>query len=117
MATKLDKTLKRELDINGEAWMLSIMPEGLKLVPKGKRNTCRRCSPSKVQAAANLMRPASKFRSTSSRTNSLSLIETTANDVHFQLHLRCSPTFTPVEHDARFRAMLVIPRPAPGSHC
>jgi len=38
MATKLDKTLKRELDINGEAWMLSIMPEGLKLVPKGKRN-------------------------------------------------------------------------------
>lgn len=38
MATKLDKTLKRELEINGEAWMLSIMPEGLKLVPKGKRN-------------------------------------------------------------------------------
>ena len=38
-------------------------------------------------------------------------------DMHFQLHLRCSPTFTPVEHDARFRAMLVIPRPAPGSHC
>jgi Tfp pilus assembly protein PilF len=38
-------------------------------------------------------------------------------DRHFQLHLRCSPTFTPVEHDARFRAMLVIPRPAPGSHC
>jgi tetratricopeptide (TPR) repeat protein len=38
-------------------------------------------------------------------------------DMHFQLHLRCSPTFAPVEHDARFRAMLVIPRPAPGSHC
>jgi tetratricopeptide (TPR) repeat protein len=38
-------------------------------------------------------------------------------DAHFQLHLRCSPTFAPVEHDARFRAMLVIPRPAPGSHC
>ena len=38
MATKLDKSLKRELDINGEAWMLTIMPEGLKLVPKGKRN-------------------------------------------------------------------------------
>jgi hypothetical protein len=38
MATKLDKALKRELDINGEAWMLTIMPEGLKLVPKGKRN-------------------------------------------------------------------------------
>jgi hypothetical protein len=38
MATKLDKALKRELDINGEAWMLTIHPEGLKLVPKGKRN-------------------------------------------------------------------------------
>jgi tetratricopeptide (TPR) repeat protein len=38
-------------------------------------------------------------------------------DMHFQLHLRCSPTFAPLQHDARFRAMLVIPRPAPGSHC
>ncbi|HEX6315823.1 MAG TPA: hypothetical protein VFZ73_13225 [Gemmatimonadaceae bacterium] len=38
MATKLDKALKRELDINGEPWMLTIHPEGLKLVPKGKRN-------------------------------------------------------------------------------
>ena len=37
MATKLDKTLKREIDINGEPYMLSISPEGLKLVPKGKR--------------------------------------------------------------------------------
>ncbi len=38
MATKLDKPLKRELDVNGEAYMLTISPEGLKLVPKGKRN-------------------------------------------------------------------------------
>ena len=37
MATKLDKTLKREIDVNGEPYMLSISPEGLKLVPKGKR--------------------------------------------------------------------------------
>jgi hypothetical protein len=37
MATKLDKTLKRELDVNGEPYMLTISPEGLKLVPKGKR--------------------------------------------------------------------------------
>ena len=37
MTTKLDKTLKREVDINGEAWTLTIGPEGLKLVPKGKR--------------------------------------------------------------------------------
>ena len=38
MATKLDKTLKREIDVEGNPFMLSISPEGLKLVPKGKRN-------------------------------------------------------------------------------
>ncbi len=37
MATKLDKTLKRELDVDGEAYILTIAPQGLKLVPKGKR--------------------------------------------------------------------------------
>ena len=38
MATKLDKHLKREIDIEGQPFMLTIDPEGLKLVPKGKRN-------------------------------------------------------------------------------
>jgi len=38
MATKLDKHLKREIDIEGQPFMLTISPEGLKLVPKGKRN-------------------------------------------------------------------------------
>ena len=38
MATKLDKPLKREIDIAGKPYMLTITPEGLKLVPKGKRN-------------------------------------------------------------------------------
>lgn len=38
MATKLEKPLKRELVVNGEPWMLTITPDGLKLVPKGKRN-------------------------------------------------------------------------------
>ncbi len=37
MATKLDKPLRRELAIDGEPYMLTISPEGLKLVPKGKR--------------------------------------------------------------------------------
>ena len=37
MATKLDKTVKREIDIDGEAWMLAISPEGLKLTRKGHR--------------------------------------------------------------------------------
>jgi hypothetical protein len=34
---KLDKALKRELTINGKPFVLTITPEGLKLVPKGKR--------------------------------------------------------------------------------
>ena len=38
MATKLDKHLKREIAIDGQPFMLTISPEGLKLVPKGKRN-------------------------------------------------------------------------------
>jgi hypothetical protein len=37
MATKLAKSLKRELEIDGEPYMLTIAPEGLKLTPKGKR--------------------------------------------------------------------------------
>jgi len=38
MATKLEKPLKREVAIEGQPYMLTIRPEGLKLVPKGKRN-------------------------------------------------------------------------------
>ncbi|MDH4259540.1 MAG: hypothetical protein OEW16_04475 [Gammaproteobacteria bacterium] len=38
MATKLEKPLKRELNVNDAPYMLTISPEGLKLVPKGKRN-------------------------------------------------------------------------------
>jgi hypothetical protein len=37
MATKLEKALKREVDIGGEPYMLTIAPEGLKLVQKGRR--------------------------------------------------------------------------------
>jgi hypothetical protein len=38
MATKLEKPLKREVMIGDQAYMLTIAPEGLKLVVKGKRN-------------------------------------------------------------------------------
>lgn len=38
MATRLEKTLKRELSIDGHAYMLSISPEGLKITLKGRRN-------------------------------------------------------------------------------
>jgi len=33
----LQKTLKRALSIDGHDYVLAISPEGLKLVPKGKR--------------------------------------------------------------------------------
>jgi hypothetical protein len=38
MATKLNKLLKREIEVNGAPYMLTLSPEGLKIVPKGKRN-------------------------------------------------------------------------------
>jgi len=37
MATKLEKTLKRELTVKGRPYMLSIDPDGLKLTEKGRR--------------------------------------------------------------------------------
>jgi hypothetical protein len=37
MATKLDRPLKRELRIDGKPYMLTVSPQGLKLVPKGRR--------------------------------------------------------------------------------
>jgi hypothetical protein len=37
MATLLEKTLKRELSIDGRAYILAISPEGLKLTLKGRR--------------------------------------------------------------------------------
>ena len=37
MATKLEKSLKREIEIDGNAYMLTIDPDGLKLVVKGRR--------------------------------------------------------------------------------
>jgi hypothetical protein len=37
MATKLDKTIKRELDMDGQAYTVAISPEGVKLTQKGFR--------------------------------------------------------------------------------
>jgi hypothetical protein len=37
MATKLEKALKRELELDGKAYMITIAPEGLKVVEKGHR--------------------------------------------------------------------------------
>lgn len=37
MAARLDKTLKRELEIDGQSFMVSMSPEGVRITPKGKR--------------------------------------------------------------------------------
>jgi hypothetical protein len=37
MATKLNKQLKREIEIDGKPYMVTLAPEGLKLTEKGKR--------------------------------------------------------------------------------
>jgi len=37
MATKLDKTIKRELDLDGKLYTVAISPESVKVTPKGAR--------------------------------------------------------------------------------
>lgn len=37
MTTKLDKPLKREVDISGISYTVTFSPQGLKIVEKGKR--------------------------------------------------------------------------------
>ena len=38
MATKLDKAIKRELVLGDKTYTITIAPDGLKVVEKGKRN-------------------------------------------------------------------------------
>ena len=37
MATKLNKVLKREIEVDGKPYMVALSPEGVKLTEKGKR--------------------------------------------------------------------------------
>lgn len=37
MATRLDKPIRRELEIDGLTYMITISPEGVKVVEKGRR--------------------------------------------------------------------------------
>ncbi len=37
MATRLDKTIKRELELDGKVYTVTVSPEGVKVVPKGAR--------------------------------------------------------------------------------
>ena len=38
MTAKLDKTIKRELEIDGKVYTIAIGPEGIKVTEKGRRN-------------------------------------------------------------------------------
>ena len=38
MATKLDKTIKRELELDGKLYTIAIGPDGIKVTEKGRRN-------------------------------------------------------------------------------
>ena len=38
MTAKLDKTIKRELELDGKLYTIAIGPEGLKVTEKGRRN-------------------------------------------------------------------------------
>jgi hypothetical protein len=38
MTAKLDKTIKRELEIDGKLYTIAIAPDGLKVTEKGRRN-------------------------------------------------------------------------------
>jgi hypothetical protein len=37
MATKLSKQLKREIEVDGRPYMVTLSPDGVKLTEKGKR--------------------------------------------------------------------------------
>ncbi len=38
-------------------------------------------------------------------------------DLHFQLHIRCDPSFAPIVGDPRFQVLLTMPAPPPGHGC
>jgi hypothetical protein len=38
MTAKLDKTIKRELELDGKVYTIAIGPEGIKVTEKGRRN-------------------------------------------------------------------------------
>ncbi len=37
MTTRLDKAVKRELELGGQLYTVTMSPEGVRVVPKGKR--------------------------------------------------------------------------------
>jgi hypothetical protein len=56
MATKLDKTIKRELELEGKLYTVAISPEGVKITPKGARKGQEITWSSLVSGEADLRR-------------------------------------------------------------
>jgi len=56
MATKLDKTIKRELELDGKLYTVAISPEGVKVTPKGARKGQEISWSTIVSGAAELRR-------------------------------------------------------------
>jgi hypothetical protein len=52
--TRLDKPLRRELEIDGKPWTLTIDPDGMKLTEKGRRNGIELRWPELVNGDAGL---------------------------------------------------------------
>ena len=54
MATKLDKAIKRELVQGDKTYTVTIAPEGIKVVEKGRRNGIELSWPSIISGDASL---------------------------------------------------------------
>lgn len=55
MTTKLDKALKREITVDGRAYTVTIAPDGIKVVEKGRRKGHELSWQSIVSGDAKLM--------------------------------------------------------------
>jgi hypothetical protein len=55
VTTKLDKALKREISVDGRAYTVTIAPDGIKVVEKGKRKGNELSWQSIVSGDAKLM--------------------------------------------------------------
>jgi hypothetical protein len=67
MATKLNKQLKREIEVDGKPYMITLSPEGVKLTEKGKRlgreHTWKELAGAESASAAASPLPSSPFGS------------------------------------------------------
>jgi hypothetical protein len=82
MATRLDKTIKRELELDGRLYTVSISPQGVKVVPKGGRKGYELTWESLLSGEAELRRDLSMSLTYTARWG-------TPTRVRSALHDRC----------------------------